>query len=88
MENKLPLWGEQPELDLNGADLDPREGAKINQAMHRLVQEAIGEDLRDTAARDDRVWWHLHEIEEQNGLPYGVTAHDLYQLFRSNYCGE
>lgn len=54
-----------------------------SRLMHHLVQTVIQESFDD-----DHVWWTLNGLEEENALPDGVTAHDCYQLFLRNYCGE
>lgn len=56
-----------------------------NRIAHEIVQQVIGECPYIGTARDDEVWWNLHELQEQNALPDGHDADNLYNLFRSNY---
>lgn len=52
---------------------------------HWIIQSMIGEERRHPLAEDDEIWWNLHDLELQNGLPDNLNADDLYQLYRSNY---
>lgn len=60
------------------------------QMMHRIVQGVLADiDYPfGSTARDDETWWQLQAIEEENGLPEGITHDDCYNLFRTNYNGE
>lgn len=61
--------------------------ARRTRIMHHMVQQVIGDIDYTGTNRDDEVWWQLHTIQEENGLPDGVTADHLYNLYVSNYGG-
>ena len=56
-----------------------------NWGMHHIVQSVIGEIDYVGSNRDDEVWWQLHALQEADDLPGGLTADELYNLYRSNY---
>lgn len=66
-----------------------REGVRQQMArrrmMHEIVQSVIGEIDYTGTAREDAVWWTLHDLHENNGLPEGISADDVYNLFWTNY---
>jgi hypothetical protein len=47
--------------------------------MTRIVQQIIGEDP------NENVFLRATEIEEENGLPFGVSAEDIYDHFMKTY---
>lgn len=52
-----------------------------------IMQQIIAENLRDPDL-DWIVFQTAAEIEEENGLPEGVTADDVYQEYLRMYEGE
>lgn len=53
--------------------------------LHEIVQSVIGEIDYTGTAREDSVWWTLHDLHDANGLPEGITADDCFNLFWTNY---
>lgn len=61
--------------------------ASRNAFLRTIVQSIIAENVY----RPDTEWelWHrAQELEEQNGLPLGLTAYDLHQEYLRTYEGE
>lgn len=74
-------------LGNSDASLDPIRSVGRQRMLHEIVQSVIGECPYIGTARDDEVFWQLHAIQEENGLPYDFTADDAYNLYRTNYEG-
>lgn len=68
------------------SDPEMVEIAKDVTARH-IMQQIIGENLNDPDL-DWIVFQTAAEIEDENGLPYGVTADDVYEAFLRRYEGE
>lgn len=56
--------------------------------LHGLLQSILADIDYNGTARSDELWWQLHALQEANGLGDGVTADDLYNLYRTNYGGD
>jgi hypothetical protein len=75
--------------DIAGLDSSPyaiEREQRIKQMTNHILQQIIGE----TRYRNDPEWgvWHeARRIEDENGLPDGVTAHDIYQHYIQVYEG-
>lgn len=66
----------------------PQEVSRRRLA-HKIIQTIMREDASPySMQQDDVVFWGLHELEEQNGLPEDMSAHDCYQIYRSIYGGR
>jgi hypothetical protein len=67
---------------------DPEMVEIANQVTARyIMQQIIAENINDPDL-DWIVFQTAAEIEEENGLPYGVTADDVYQEFLHYFEGE
>lgn len=68
--------------DIAGRDIDPRQGI-ISHLTQQILAEAV--------YKPDMEWemWHqTRRLEDENALPHGVTAEDLFQHYLRVYEGE
>ncbi len=85
-ERQLPLDGYiQPELDVetpkrqSALASEPPTLATARHIMQSVMAESPYHSFPTTL--EDGVWDAVHALEEQNGLPEGVTADDVYQCY-------
>lgn len=72
------------------------QGEKVDQArerlqrfddnttiVHKIIQSVVAESPYHSypPTLDDGVWDAVYRLEEENALPEGITAFDLYQCF-------
>lgn len=69
--------------DVEGKDESPY--ARAHEARVNLTRQIMQSVIAETPYRnvnlEDDIWFAVHELEEQNGLPDGVTADDVYQMY-------
>lgn len=73
--------------DAAGEDIDPRP-REVNQRVVRHIMQAVIAESPYKPDLDWELWHHCQQLEEQNGLPDGVTAHDIYQEYLRVFEGE
>ena len=69
------------------SEREPLSRDVIPDITRTIMQQIIGE----SPYKPDMQWevWHqAHQIEEENGLPQGVTAEGIFQYYLRLYEGE
>jgi hypothetical protein len=87
--NPERLDAKTPEPCVEGRDSSPNEPRERFMARH-IMQQLIADSNypMNAPTLEDAVWWEAHELEEQNGLPEGVTAFAIHQAFLEMWEGE
>jgi hypothetical protein len=69
--------------------MNEQESNEEFMARH-IMQQLIADSPypMNAPTLEDAVWWEAHELEEQNGLPEGVTAFAIHQAFLNMFEGE
>jgi hypothetical protein len=67
---------------------DPYNIKYDSQLMARRIMRQIVSDSPYPGDMEWEMWWQLHDLEEQNGLPDGITAHEVYQEYLRVWHGE
>lgn len=65
--------------DVSGDDIDPRN-ERVRLTRH-IMECVIAENPYKNMTLEDDVWDAVHRLEEENGLPDGVTADDVYRCY-------
>ena len=74
-------------FDLSGDFHCVDRSAQLHSLTSHIMQQIIGE----SPYKPDMIWsvWHeSHRIEEENGLPHGVTAEAIFQHYLKVFEGE
>lgn len=61
------------------------------QRIARIGQSIIAEIASNPNYKPDMDWevyWRVNELEEQNGLPSGITGHDIFNYYQEYWNGE
>ena len=58
--------------------------AEVQARMHNVITHIMQSIVAESPYKPDMEWslWHqAHQLEEENGLPDGVTAEDIFQAY-------
>lgn len=66
--------------DVSGQDESPYRRNVQQAIIRQAINEVVGENIY-TPDYDWDIWHKIQELQEQNGLPDGMTAEDVYQEF-------
>jgi hypothetical protein len=68
------------------SEQEPQEEFMARHIMQQLIADS--EYPMNAPTLEDAVWWEAYNLEEQNGLPEGVSAFAIHQAFLRMWEGE